>query len=280
MLAGKIEEFSHLSQFKDIKDLNNNIEMFLSIHHKDFTKSELIAFKRLTKYMAKVKGVANAKIQTLVKATHTIGGLFGGVSRSTFERMLRKAKKLGILKVQNTTKLKGGKGHNVYILQRFDVLKEEKLTHCENKAKPCTVKGNKSKNSGETSNLSKANNNNNTNHLMPNTPKRKIIKYVPRFLQHFQSHFEEKILPMYRRILLAGKNYLIESKDMINEVAVYTFNSMLKYARNKSLDQLQALTYTIALERFKTLAEEEYDELIDRLHAGEFKVQPIPNWLD
>lgn len=280
MLAGRIEEFSHLSQFKDIKDLNNNVEMFLSIHHKDFTKSELIAFKRLTKYMAKVKGVANAKIQTLVKATHTIGGLFGGVSRSTFERMLRKAKKLGILKVENTTKLKGGKGHNVYILQRFDALKEEKLTHCENEAKPCTVRDNQTKNSGETSNLYKTNNNNNTNHSMPYTQKRKIIKYVPRFLQHFQSHFEDNILQMYRRVILAGKNYLIESKEMINEVAVYTFNSMLKYARSKSLDQLQALTYTIALERFKTLAQQEYDELIDRLHAGEFILKPIDNWLD
>ncbi|MFJ7746945.1 hypothetical protein [Peribacillus sp. NPDC097295] len=62
----------------------------------------------------KFVGVAQAKIGTLVKAINEkLNGY--GVSRSTFERMLRKAKELGILSIENTAKAKGGKGHNVYI---------------------------------------------------------------------------------------------------------------------------------------------------------------------
>ena len=36
-------------------------------HKQDFTKGELVAFKRLVRFSAKYVGVANAKIETLVK---------------------------------------------------------------------------------------------------------------------------------------------------------------------------------------------------------------------
>ncbi|WP_241737869.1 hypothetical protein [Anoxybacillus flavithermus] len=81
-----------------------------------FTKSELIALKRLIRFSAKVAGVCHAKIQTLVSACHEKGQ---EISRSTFERMLRKAKKFGLLIVYNTTKENGKQSHNVYVFQRY-----------------------------------------------------------------------------------------------------------------------------------------------------------------
>ncbi|WHY74530.1 hypothetical protein [Fictibacillus enclensis] len=71
---------------------------------KRFTKGELIAFQQLTRYCVKVIGVCNAKICTLVSACYKKGV----ISRSTIERMFRKAKRLGIISVHHTLRSKGG----------------------------------------------------------------------------------------------------------------------------------------------------------------------------
>ena len=139
MLSGRIENFKEYSQFDSLKSFNTTIEMFLADHKKDFTKGELVAFKRLVRYSAKYFGVANAKIGTLLKTINEKLNGFG-ISRSTFERMLRKAKDFGILTVKNTVKRKGGKGHNVFVFNTIDVLKKRILTHCENTGKPCESK--------------------------------------------------------------------------------------------------------------------------------------------
>ncbi|MCI2257233.1 hypothetical protein L2D08_23255 [Domibacillus sp. PGB-M46] len=149
MRSGRIENFAEYSQFKSLKDFNNNIEMFLADHKKDFTKGELVAFKRLVRYAAKFTGVANAKIGTLLKAINAKANGYG-ISRSTFERMLKKAKQLGILTVKNTVKSKGGKGHNVYVFNTIAVLKKEKLTYCKEAEKPCESKREQQKMGKET----------------------------------------------------------------------------------------------------------------------------------
>ncbi|MGF9850391.1 hypothetical protein COL11_09940 [Bacillus anthracis] len=115
MQAGNIANFSHLSQFRDLKDFNNNVEQWMIDIKEEFTKSELIALKRLIRFSAKVPGICNAKIQTIVAATHdgTIG-----ISRSSFERMLRKAKALGFIEIHNTSK-RGYQAHNVYVLTPY-----------------------------------------------------------------------------------------------------------------------------------------------------------------
>lgn len=116
MRSGNIEQFKHLSQFRDLKDFNNNIEQWMIDLKSKFTKSELIALKRLIRFSAKIAGVCNAKIQTLVSACHVAGQ---EISRSTFERMLRKAKKFGLVQVINTFKENGKQSHNVYVFQRY-----------------------------------------------------------------------------------------------------------------------------------------------------------------
>ncbi|OLO40299.1 hypothetical protein BTR23_07360 [Alkalihalophilus pseudofirmus] len=167
--SGLIAKFKNLSQFKSIKDFNNNIEKWLADHKQSFTKSELIALKRLVRYCAKYFGVSNAKIQTLVAATHSQNDM-GGVSRSTFERMLRKASQIGLLVVKSTTKANGkGKGHNVFIFRRYffnttiEVLKKKIL---KDKDKSCNKRAIKPENinlDAETINLFKTNNIKNNN---------------------------------------------------------------------------------------------------------------------
>lgn len=94
MKQSNITSFQHLSQFSSLKDFNSNIEAFLFEHKNDFTRSELICFKALTRFAVKVKGVSNISINKLLKA---ISAQFKAVSESTFHRMKRKAIKLGII---------------------------------------------------------------------------------------------------------------------------------------------------------------------------------------
>ncbi|BDG37255.1 hypothetical protein [Saccharococcus caldoxylosilyticus] len=147
MQSGNIENFKYLSQFRDIKDFNNNIEQWMIDIKNKFTKSELVALKRLIRFSAKVAGVCNAKIGTIVSSTHEKDEV--GISRSTFKRMVAKAKKLGLLVVYGTVRKNGSKSSNVYVFNRYypsvEPSKNEKL------------------NQPQTDNLSETNNQNNNN---------------------------------------------------------------------------------------------------------------------
>ena len=140
MRSGNIEQFKHLSNFRDLKDFNNHMEAFLAQHKKDFTKSELICFKALLRYSVKVLGVSNVSINKLLKS---ISERFGEVSESTFHRMKRKAIKLGILTVYTTHRKNGSQSSNVWVFNRFlnsqtidtptsDVKQEKVATNQEN----------------------------------------------------------------------------------------------------------------------------------------------------
>lgn len=119
MRSGNIEQFKHLSQFRDLKDFNNNIEQWMIDLKAKFTKSELIALKRLIRFSAKVAGVCNAKIATIVSATHEKDGM--GISRSTFKRMITKAKAFGLLAVYETVRKNGSQSSNLYVFNRYPV---------------------------------------------------------------------------------------------------------------------------------------------------------------
>lgn len=134
LVANEIN-YTKLSNFSNLKEFNHTIEQAMLEIKSEFTKSELIALKRLIRYSAKVSGVCWAKIQTIVAATHKDTQ---GISRSTFERMLKKAESLGLIDVHSTY-LNNKQKHNVYVFNKLervvsksntiDVPKVEKLTH-------------------------------------------------------------------------------------------------------------------------------------------------------
>lgn len=116
--TGNIKEFNQYSQFSTLKDFNNQFEMWLVKHKRDFSKGELVALKRLTRFSAKVPGVSNAKIGTILKSIHEECHGFG-ISRSTFKRMVLKAKAIGIITVYETERKNGSQTSNLYIFNRF-----------------------------------------------------------------------------------------------------------------------------------------------------------------
>ncbi|WP_404403853.1 hypothetical protein [Jeotgalibacillus malaysiensis] len=111
-----ITSFTHLSNFKSLKDFNNNIEAFLASHGSDLSKKETILLKTLTRYSVKVLGVSNVSIRTLIKAVHKQGIT---VSEATFHRMKRKAIKLGIIEIIATERSDKSQSSNLYVFQPF-----------------------------------------------------------------------------------------------------------------------------------------------------------------
>jgi hypothetical protein len=234
LLAGRIENFKEYSKFKNLKDFNNNIEMFLAEHKEDFTKSELVAFKRLVRFSAKFVGVANAKIGTLLKAINEKANGFG-VSRSTFERMLRKAKSLGILTVENTRKIKGGKGHNVYVFNTIEVLKREKLTYRENSETSRESKKEQDKIKLETSiHFESSLNNNIKKRIEPSLNYTYVADYVPKeFTNLVKCFFDDaKTIEEYWRMVKIDTYHIksafnLEDQDILH-TAIHSFKQMIQ----------------------------------------------------
>jgi N-acetylglutamate synthase-like GNAT family acetyltransferase len=116
--SGRIEGFEGYSQFESVKEFNTHVEMWLAVKKQEFSKGELVGLKRLVRFSAKVPGVSNAKIGTLLKAINEeYQG--NGISRSTFKRMILKAKELGILTIYETERKNGSQSSNLYSFNRF-----------------------------------------------------------------------------------------------------------------------------------------------------------------
>ncbi|WP_216830313.1 hypothetical protein [Alkalihalobacterium elongatum] len=147
MKSGRIEQYKQYSQFSNLEEFNASNKKALEIYGYHFTKGERIAFDVLTRFSVKVLGVCNARICKLVQACQDTKG---GISRSTFERMLRKAKSLGIISIIHTVRENGGYGHNVYSFTHFDTPNNEKLTSRKFDKKPYLQKADEHKKQQET----------------------------------------------------------------------------------------------------------------------------------
>ncbi|MED4205757.1 hypothetical protein [Neobacillus mesonae] len=116
--SGSIEQFEMYSQFDSLNEFNRHMEQWMLEYKDDFSKGELIGLKRLVRFAAKIPGICNAKIGTMVASIQKeYNG--NGISRSTFKRMVSKAKDLGIFTVYETERKNGSQTSNLYIFNRF-----------------------------------------------------------------------------------------------------------------------------------------------------------------
>jgi len=203
MKQGNIEQFKELSKFRDIQDFNNNIEQWMVDIKSKFSKSELIGLKRLIRFCAKIPGIANAKIATIVAATHELDS---GISRSTFKRMVVKAKSLGLLSVHETERKNGSKSSNVYVFNRFcsqvEPSKDEKLNHAK------------------AIHLSQTNNNIQENNIRTEEPVRNdepkaISNFVNKSFADYAAYFfpVEQIEELYRISYIHSKMFNLSSHE-------------------------------------------------------------------
>lgn len=251
MKAGHIEHFRHLSNFRDITDFNNNIEQWMTDIKKEFTKAELVALKRLIRFCAKVAGICNAKIGTIVSATHEKDNV--GISRSTFKRMLTKAKDLGLLIIHETARKNGSQSSNVYVFSRFELThveppKDEKLNHPQ------------TDNFLETS---KKNNNirkekvNDTVQAVTKLDASFVSKGVPeRFVNLVKSFYDDaKTIEEYWKItsISARTQKVYGDNEIVLETALEAFRTVIKKVKFSTVTNPYGFFYGVCMKKFRTV---------------------------
>lgn len=252
MQSGNITNFTYLSQFKDISDFNNQIEQWMVDIKNKFTKSELVALKRLIRFSAKVAGVCNAKIGTVVSSTHDKDG--AGISRSTFKRMVVKAKEFGLLVVEETVRKNGSKSSNVYVFNRFCV-----------QAEPSKVE---KLNQPQTNNLSKTNNQNNNirNEDVNNSSEQEntfleasfVSEGVPaHFTNLVKCFFDDakRIEEYWKLVIISAKKHKVT--ENIVETAIQAFRVLVRKIKLSKVANIYGFFYGILNKKFKALYWEE-----------------------
>lgn len=253
--SGNIEGFEKFSQFSSLKELNTHIEMWLAVHKHDFSKGELIGLKRLVRFSAKIPGVCNAKIGTILKAIHEEYHDHG-ISRSTFKRMILKAKELGLITVHETERKNGAQSSNLYTFNRFpsnELPKEETVNHPK-----------------ETNNLLKTEN--------QKIKERKeepseldhtyVSDRVPQpFVQLVKCFFPEaKTIEEYWKTvqITAYRNLWENDPELILDVAIQSFKQLIRKLKfNRSIHNPFAYFYGILDHKFLILFREALHEEYD-----------------
>jgi N-acetylglutamate synthase-like GNAT family acetyltransferase len=251
--AGKIEEFGSFSQFESLKEFNHHMERWMMEYKDAFSKGELVAVKRLVRYSAKIPGVCNAKIGTLLKTIHEeYNG--NGISRSTFKRMILKAKELGIITVYETGRKNGSQTANLYVFNRFpanEPPKAEKMNHLE------------------TSNPSKTKNKEiKKRHEEPFTFDHTFTNdRVPQSFVQLVNYFygDPKTIEEYWKMvqIAAYKNTCEEDQDQVLEVGILAFKQLIRKIKSMKIRNPFAYFYGILDRKFMGIFMEELEQLIE-----------------
>ncbi|OIK12441.1 hypothetical protein BIV60_16210 [Bacillus sp. MUM 116] len=243
--SGQIQQLAEYSQFKNLKEFNNHIEMWLVEHKQEFTKGELVGLKRLVRFSAKIPGVCNAKIGTLLKAIHEEYHDHG-ISRSTFKRMIQKAIKLGIMTVHETERKNGSQSSNLYIFNRFpqnEPPKQQEMNH-HNKTSNLseTKKQEIDKRNEEPLNLDHSF----TNDRVPK-PFIQLVKYFFNEATTIEEYWRMTQIAAYR-----GNRE--KEKERVLEIAIDSFKQLIsKLKSSKKIQKPIAYFYGILEKKFDEL---------------------------
>jgi N-acetylglutamate synthase-like GNAT family acetyltransferase len=257
--SGNIERYEQFSQFASLTEFNHHMEMWMLEHKQDFSKGELMGLKRLVRFAAKIPGVCNAKIGTVLKAIHDEYNE-NGISRSTFKRMTQKAKELGILTIYETERKNGSQTSNLYVFNRIpsnEPPKQEIMNHPK-----------------ETSNLFKTK----KQEITKRTEEHSELDHtyvsdrIPQpFVQLVKCFFPEaNTIEEYWRMtqIAAYRNNSEKETDRVLEVALHSFKQLIRKLKfNVNIKNPIAYFYGILDKKF---TQRYYEELYQRfgLYGG------------
>ncbi|MEK3857448.1 hypothetical protein [Cytobacillus sp. FSL H8-0458] len=247
--SGRVEQFEQFSQFKDLQEFNAHLEMWLAVHKYKFSKGELAGLKRLVRFAAKIPGVSNAKIGTVLKAIHEeYNG--NGISRSTFKRMIAKAANLGIFTVHETERKNGSQSSNLYVFNRFPKSEppKQEIMHPLNK----------------TINLSKTNKNQKitkrnetvldhtfTSDRVPQSFS-SIVKYFFPEAKQIEEFWKMTAIAAYRNNC---------ELNTISEIAIHSFKQLIRNMKTSAIAKPAAYFYGILNKKFEEQYFEELHEM-------------------
>jgi len=106
--------FEYLAQFttfESIADMDSAVEDHIAAHYYDLTESERAIVFKLASHSLNYPGACHLKAATIAAALE--------ISTKTVYRAILKLESLGIIKRQKTTKVKGGRGANIYIILAY-----------------------------------------------------------------------------------------------------------------------------------------------------------------
>ncbi len=113
--------------FESIADMDTAVENHMAAHYYDLTESERAIVFKLASHSLKYPGVCHLKAATIAAVVE--------ISTKTVYRAISKLESLGIIKKQKTTKVKGGRGANIYIIlpSQFETCEDldEPIEGCE-----------------------------------------------------------------------------------------------------------------------------------------------------
>ncbi|MGE7950847.1 helix-turn-helix domain-containing protein [Lysinibacillus xylanilyticus] len=103
--------FEYLAQyetFNSVQEMDQHIEQHIQQHYYDLTESERAIVYKLASHALNYPGACHLKVSTIAASLE--------ISTKTVYRAISKLESLGIIKKQKTTKVKGGRGANIYII--------------------------------------------------------------------------------------------------------------------------------------------------------------------
>ncbi|MCM3736471.1 helix-turn-helix domain-containing protein [Bacillus cytotoxicus] len=107
-------QYKKLQSFSSVEDMNETIRYFLYKHTHELSESAIKVLKFLARHSCKIPGVSFLKVSTIAEAL--------GISDRTVRRVLKILEEYMIVMRHKTVrtegKLKGGNGHNVYVIQK------------------------------------------------------------------------------------------------------------------------------------------------------------------
>ncbi len=243
--SGAMEQYKSYSNFLSLTQFNNHFEMWMAEHKKDFSKGELMGLKRLVRFAAKIPGVCHAKIGTILKAIHEEYNE-SGISRSTFKRMLGKAKELGLLAIHETERKNGSQSSNLYVFQPFPTNEppKAKKMNCHNETS----------NPSETKKIKDLN-------KRPEEPSRLDSSYtndrVPRrFVNLVKCYFNDaKTIEEYWKMakISAYRNVCEEDPEVVLITAIHSFKQFIRKMKTIKIHNPIAYYYGILQEKFHEL---------------------------
>ncbi|MGN4127224.1 helix-turn-helix domain-containing protein [Lysinibacillus sphaericus] len=112
----KTMAFEYLAQyttFESVTDMDKSVEDHIAAHYYDLTDSERAIVFKLASHSLEHPGACHLKASTIAAALE--------ISTKTVYRAISKLESLGIIKKQITTKERGGRGANIYIILPYQL---------------------------------------------------------------------------------------------------------------------------------------------------------------
>lgn len=113
-----IERLEAFSLFQSVTEFEAHAEGWLGYARHEFTRGEMLAFRMLIEFSKRVPGICHDEIRRMLEAIKREYDCLG-ISRTTFKRMRRKAKALGILTVYETEREGGARDCNLYVFHHY-----------------------------------------------------------------------------------------------------------------------------------------------------------------